>query len=279
MTSAVMASPEHFKSPQQLLEELCIETPEELDIEAIAYHCKATIIYRPLEGCAARITGRGDRAIITIDEASPKPRQRFSAGHELGHWMYDRGKVSFSCEANLLIKHWRKDDPESRANRFAADLLLPKTIFEPQARARRAVDFKNVDSLATIFQTSRTATAIRLVECGHLPAMLICYSSAGREWFVAGPEVPKCLWPPSQPDRNSYAFDVLYGEETEHLGEVQATAWFDHRRGEGRYIVEHSVRMNERLILSLLWWKQERMLIEIDNDEERSDHRSDRLWR
>jgi hypothetical protein len=193
--------------------------------------------------------------------------------------MYDRGKVSFSCEANLLIKQWRKDNPESRANRFAADLLLPKRLFEPAAKSRRTIDFKTVDALATIFRTSRTATAIRLVESGHLPAMLICYSTAGREWFVPGPEIPSNLWPPSKPGPDSYAFDVLYRDEQDASGDVDATAWFDHRLAHGRYIFEHSVRANDGLILTLLWWKQEKMLIDIDEEEERSSTRRDSDWR
>jgi hypothetical protein len=195
--------------------------------------------------------------------------------------MYDRGKISFSCEANLLIKQWSKDNPESRANRFASDLLLPKKLFEPKAKAYRSVDFSSVDALATTFQTSRTATAIRLVETGHLPAMLVCFSTSGREWFVRGPHVPKSLWPPTQLDRDSYAYDVLHGEEQEASGQVPASAWFDHRLAERHYVMEHSVRAYDGLALSLLWWKQERMLIEIDEEDERSQYErsSDRRWR
>ena len=81
-------------SASVLLEDLGITEPDELDLAVIAQHCRATILYKPLEGCAARIAGNEDRAIITVDSNSPRERQRFSAGHELGHWMFDRGKVS-----------------------------------------------------------------------------------------------------------------------------------------------------------------------------------------
>ena len=74
-----------YTSAAELLDELGITEPVELDMEAIAQHCQATIIYKPLKGCAARITGNEDRAIITIDDACRRERQRFSAGHELGH--------------------------------------------------------------------------------------------------------------------------------------------------------------------------------------------------
>jgi Zn-dependent peptidase ImmA (M78 family) len=88
-----------------------------------------------LEGCAARITGNEDRAIITLDSDSRIERQRFSAGHELGHWMFDRGKVSlFSTgyEGKIFLKEWSSTNPEIRANRYASDLLMP--VFHVQAK-------------------------------------------------------------------------------------------------------------------------------------------------
>ena len=115
-----------FTNPTELLAELGITEPNELEIEVIAQYCEATVVYKPLKGCAARITGNSDRAIITIDSQSRRERQRFSAAHELGHWMFDRGQVSYlSCEEAVFIQQWSKFNPETRANRYASDLLMP----------------------------------------------------------------------------------------------------------------------------------------------------------
>jgi len=81
------------KSPEKLLVELGILEPADIDIEAIAQYCRATIVYDKLTGCEARIVGNAERAIITVNISSQRPRQRFSAAHELGHWMLDRNKV------------------------------------------------------------------------------------------------------------------------------------------------------------------------------------------
>jgi hypothetical protein len=190
-----MTKPEYFRSPSELLEELGITRPADIDIEAIAFHCGAVIKYRPLTGCTARIIGNGHQAIITIDSNSLRGRQRFSAGHEIGHWMHDRGKASFSCEERQFVQEWSKNNPESRANQFASDLLLPLGIFKPLAEKLRAIDLTAAGDLARQFQMSLTATAIRLVEHGPLPAMLICYSSSGQEWFVRNRNLSKQLWP------------------------------------------------------------------------------------
>ena len=83
-------NPDWYRSPAQILADLGIQEPADIDIEAIAEDCGATIRYQPLSGCAARIMGYKDRAIITIDKDCYRPRQRFSGGHELGHWIRDR---------------------------------------------------------------------------------------------------------------------------------------------------------------------------------------------
>jgi hypothetical protein len=275
-----MEKSSYFKSAPQLLEELGITTPDEIDIEAIAFHCQATVRYRPLTGCAARIVGNGHTAIITVNSDSPRTRQRFSAAHELGHWMHDRGKASFGCQESQFVREWQRHNPESRANSYAGDLLLPLALFKPRAASFKTMTLDAVKSLAETFNTSLTATAIRLVEYGPFSTMLACFSDAGREWFVRGSGVPERLWPPHNPPSGTYAFDLFKRpRERELTGEVQANAWFDHPLAARHYIHEHSLRTSYGDVLALLWWKNEQMLIEIDEYEEtQASRRSDRRW-
>jgi hypothetical protein len=261
-----------FPSADALLEDLGITEPDDLDIGVIAQHCRATILYKPLEGCTARITGNADRAIITVDSNSQIERQRFSAGHELGHWMFDRGKVSlFSCEENVFLKDWSKNNPETRANRYASDLLMPVAMFKPRAATLKQIDFNAVKALATAFKMSLTATAIRLVDHGPLPAMLVCTSAAGVQWSVRG-DGTKSLWP-QEPGPETYAYDVLNGNQHEALGDVPASAWFDHPIADRYQVHEHSIQSYQGLVLSLLWWRIETMLIKLDDYEEEQDAR------
>ena len=134
-------------------------------------------------------------------------------GHELGHWIHDRGTAAFACDAETVSGPWDELlNLEARANRYAANLLLPTKMFTPRA-ARRPMLFQTVRALATTFETSITATAIRLVEHGAFPAMLVCNDKTGRRWFVRGPEVPPGLWPVDIPGRNTIAHDLLNGVE------------------------------------------------------------------
>lgn len=269
-----------IQTPEQILADLGIRDPDDLDVEAIAEHCGATIWYRPLYGCEARIIGFHDRAIIAINANSPRARQRFSGGHELGHWMCDRGQVGFRCDHGDYLKGLWAANPETRANRFASDLLLPTGMFQPRARGL-PVTFASVRKLADTFQMSLTATAIRLVEYGGLPSMLVHNSSQKREWFVASAGVSGRLWPVARPEEGSTAFSLLTNA-TEGKGpiDVRCDHWINHPRAEHYWIKEDSLRLKEGTVLSLLWWEDEKQLLDLDEYEEqkgtrRSDGRPD----
>jgi hypothetical protein len=254
------------KAPAAVLDELGVGAPSDIMIEGIAEYCGATIVYEPLDGCEARILGSGDRAIITVNANSPRPRQRFSAGHELGHWMRDRGKLAFSCTDNNLVRDWGDDSPERRANRYAADLLLPRRLFEEAARGLPPT-FESVRRLAVTFETSLTATAIRLAELGDAPAMIVCNDMQGRRWFYRTSLVP--LWPLSKPGPNSEAARLLAGGFTRSGGPatVDADEWIDHAGASKYTLIEDSTRAGN-VVLSLLWWKDERQILDLDDDDQ-----------
>lgn len=260
--------PDCFRSPFEILNDLGIMEPSEIDIEAIAEDCGATIRYKPLSGCAARIMGLKDRAIITIDANTPRPRQRFSAGHELGHWMRDRGQVAFQCKSDSFVREWSADNPETRANKFASDLLLPAKMFRARLH-RQPVTFETVRALADLFCTSLTATAIRLVDYGDLPAVLVCNSPRRREWFVCSSEVRNKVYLEHRPQQGSIAEVMLRGERSDvEPREVRSDAWFTHRNAQSYWVHEDSIQLSDGSVLSLLWWKDERQLIHIDDEIE-----------
>ncbi|HVG20257.1 MAG TPA: ImmA/IrrE family metallo-endopeptidase [Blastocatellia bacterium] len=244
--------------PALLLDELGINEPRDIDIEAVAEFCGATIVYDFLEGCEARLIGYNDKAIITVNCMAQRERQRFSAGHELGHWMQDRGQTAFSCKASTFATEWWQDNPERRANRYATDLLLPEGMFRARARGRE-MTFATVRALAEEFQTSLTATAIRLIELGSFPAMIICNEvGVGRRWFIRGPDVPDALWPREMPRGETIAFELLHGE-SKRSGplNVYADGWINHPDARRYKVREDSVKITPRLVLSLLWWENE----------------------
>jgi hypothetical protein len=263
-------TPSSATQPAALIKDLGISKPEDIDIEAIAQFCGAMIMYEPLYGCAARILGTEDRAIISVAADAPRPRQRFSAGHELGHWHYDRGRIALTCTEETMTTAWSDAGSfrEKRANRYAADILLPSFLFDPQA-SRLETGLGAIRQLAATFETSLTATAIRFVESAIKPSVLVCSGQNRRRWFFSGRDVPKHLWPRKIPGSSTQAHDLLHTAATSVSGptEVDADEWFDHHDAHNYVVMEESFRVMPSLILSLIWWKNERQLLDLEEDE------------
>jgi Zn-dependent peptidase ImmA (M78 family) len=251
--------------PESILAQLGIQRPKDIDVEVIAQYCGATVTYESLSGCEARILGLGDQAIITVNSDSNEPRRRFSAAHELAHWIHDRGKLAAACTA-ATIRHSWGSDREARANQYASDLLLPKSMFMPRVKGRD-ITFVTVDALREEFNVSMTATSIRLVRHGPLPSMLICSSKCGREWFVASSEIERRLWPRKTPGENSAAFDLLHGGSApDRPQDVDADEWIDSENADEYVVREHSRRINDGRVLTLLWWKDQSQVTALDGN-------------
>lgn len=248
------------KSATQLLDELGITEPHEIDMEAIAAYCRAYVVYEPLTGSEARIVGNDQKAYITVNSASNRSRQRFSVGHELGHWMWDRGRMAFECTTGMQDGRWYGTDKESLANQFSADLILPVSMFRPRAH-RRDTTLQTARELADEFQASLTATALRLVDHGSWPSMVVVHSTQGLEWHRATRGIDGRLWPCKQLDSYSFAHDLLAGVKTGiQQGLVDADTWINHPRAERYEVIESSVVTSPGRVLTLLWWKDERMI-------------------
>lgn len=246
---------------EKLLRSLGITSPMEIDVEAIAWDAGADVRFAELDSCEARIIGYGERAIITVEERSLPTRKRFSIAHELGHWKYHRGR-SFVCRNDDIGNPTRGPaDPERVADAYAADLLLPAYLFAPLAGKTKKMTFEAIDSLRAEFQTSRTATALRMVDYGPEPAMLVCHSPTGRLWFKRGPDVPDRWFPRAELDAESFAFEVLHGRtERTPRSLIGADAWFDRRDAEQYEVFEQTVRTATGGSLTLLTFKSIEML-------------------
>ena len=79
--------------------DLGVSDPRDLDVEAISLDAGMEVTYQPLSGCEATLVGYTDKAIATIRPSHIRGRERFSIGHELGHWDLHRGQ-SFRCRVD-----------------------------------------------------------------------------------------------------------------------------------------------------------------------------------
>jgi IrrE N-terminal-like domain len=101
--------------------------------------------------------------------------QRFSIGHELGHYLLP-GHPDAVLDATGVHQSragFRSIDRyETEADRFAAGLLMPRHLFGP-ALERLGQGFGAVESLANLCKTSLHATAVRYAQCSPDPVAII----------------------------------------------------------------------------------------------------------
>lgn len=202
----------------------------------------------------ARIVGAVNRAIITVNENSAPVRRRFSIGHEIGHWHNHRGR-SLVCRSDEIGRNGNGGVClERQADAFAADLLLPRYILRPFVAQYKTLTFDVLRQIAEIFNTSLPATAIRLVEIGSWPSILLCHSQSGRKWFVRSSLVSQDWFPRSDLDPASHAFDIVFGHVSNQAKPkpIKASAWFERRDAERFELQEQSIRMHDGDTLTLL---------------------------
>lgn len=251
---------EYYRTPARLLEDLGITEPEDIDLEAIAFACGALVVRDRLEGCEARLLGTHDRAFITVNSTSDARRQRFSIGHELGHWMHDRGRASFRCSMRDFLYGWGGMSPERRANRYATELLLPRLMFRSRAEGQ-PMTLGTASSLANRFQASLTSTAIRLVELGSFPAMVVLSDANRVRWSIPGPDVPSGIILRDRPGAESSAAELIRGAKPEGPVDVNAGSWFEDPEARWFTVCEESRRVARDDVLTILWWRDERHLL------------------
>ena len=89
---------------------------------------------------------------------------------------------------------------------------MPSYLIDPAARASAKQAFALVREVADRFKVSRTAAAIRVVERGHICAVLTCHGPQGRKWFARSPDVPEKWWPNEQLDPQACLRHLVWGQ-------------------------------------------------------------------
>lgn len=110
-----------------------------------------------VSGMLKRVSG--DKFECYVDASEPSVRQRFTAAHELGHFVFHRDSIGATHEDNYRLRaegmtNWQ----ETQANQFAADLLMPMDLISDAT----AAGTNTVSGLARLFKVSELAMSIRL---------------------------------------------------------------------------------------------------------------------
>lgn len=256
MTFAI--NPQAFTAGEKLLWKFGISSPEEIDLDAIAFDRGLTIRRRPLEGADARLVAFENRGVITVNSLQSPKRQRFSIGHELSHWLYDRpsnGDGMLACSKDdVSPRNQAAKGKEADANRFSADLLLPPYLVIPRIQSRET-NVNLATEIAGEFNVSLPAAAIRIVRHAKQPAAVVVHRQQGIAWKFKNSLWPDYVQLAMQVHHESPAMDLLFTGSVRAKtqdGKEPAARWVYGDGMFGRQVMVQSIKRFDEQILSIV---------------------------
>lgn len=161
-----------------------IDPTERVDIFGVIEEAGLLLGFEPLPKLSGAYFAP-ERAIL-INANHPLARQRYTAGHEFGHFAFGHGS-SVDPLTDPLARwgrstHWR--DEEKQAEAFSAWFLMPKTLVRAsleQLGLTRPSLPEDVYALALRMGTSYEATA------RHLPNLRLATAQSVKDWLKTPP--------------------------------------------------------------------------------------------
>jgi Zn-dependent peptidase ImmA (M78 family) len=169
----------HIRSlVDQLLQQHGITAPPvpvEKIVEALGLEVKRAPTEDDLSGFLYR-----DRqkkiATIGVNSTHHANRQRFTIGHELGHYLlHDQEGIHVDRRFEIKLRNAKSsegtDDEEKEANLFSAELLMPNSFLDSDIAKVVPVDLEDEESLtrlAVMYGVSTQALIFRLAYLGHV---------------------------------------------------------------------------------------------------------------
>lgn len=152
------------------------DMPLPVPVEEIARQLAITEIWRiETKGFEGGLIAWDDKSdgVILVNRSGSRQRQRFTIGHELGHflnpWHKPKDAEGFRCTSrDMRVTKAQPGDRvtqmEVEANLFSAELLMPRPLFQRNLRDRRGLDVSHILALARKYDMSKESTARRYAE-------------------------------------------------------------------------------------------------------------------
>jgi len=187
---------------EQLLTEWGIN---ELPIDPIRIAEDQGILVKPMSATQEGVSGMllrsgNDFAIAYATHIEVEGFQRFSVAHELGHY-FSPGHFEQLLQAGVHQSRagFVSQDPfEKEADHFAAGLLMPRRLFQPEMKKLKVEGLAAICAMREKCNTSLTATAIQYVKYTDSPiAIVVSTGDRVNYCFISESlqELPELDWP------------------------------------------------------------------------------------
>jgi len=239
---------------RRLVRDLRIRRAAEIDIELIAAHLNILVRRVPLQLEEGRLLRTASHGIINVAEgAYSSNKWRFVIAHEIGHFLRHPRDDSFEACTHGDLSNYVGTDREAQANDFAAELLMPESLFE-KACDRNRPCLRDVAELADEFQISLTATALRFVRFAPEPCAVVHSTTGSVDWVDWSSTFRPAIRRKTKLDTRTYAGDIFAGKAVEDRpSQVDADAWSDSPWAADLDLFEHSRRVSSTSVLTFLW--------------------------
>jgi Zn-dependent peptidase ImmA (M78 family) len=163
------------RKARELLAEVGAQVP--IDMDTVANFLGLSVTEEDLEdSVSGMLVVKDGRGTIAVNENHHPNRRRFSAAHEMGHYLLHRDSASVFVDAAPVFFRDETSSAgtkkkEIEANAFAAELLMPTASLRERV-TEQAVDPYNdaaVHRLARTFGVSAQALTIKLIRLDLIP--------------------------------------------------------------------------------------------------------------
>lgn len=253
--------PRPTQTAQKVITDLFIKTPDDLDLEGIINFYGGYYQEKPMTGADGRIIFKGNKIIVSINSQIPyAPKKRFVVAHELGHLLLHKNTLPvFSCDESSFMDWYQSSSFETQANEFAAEVLMPRSLFIEQAKKSKKFDFNLLRNLATYFQTSITSTVIKFISHGTYPIAVVYSVDGTIKWQQFSPDFIFKRFKAQRGQhvpKETVVHDVLVGRAKILQKEpILASYWFNvFESQKDIYLYEECFAIpSQRGIISMLW--------------------------
>lgn len=153
--------------PKDIVDEILRQNPNisfpiPLDDIASAVGIK-DVRYQPLDGLEGALVANEEKSegIIVVNENTIPTKQRFTLGHELGHFLIPSHGHNMRCSPKDLNARQGKNsrilDIEAEANFFSSKLLMPSKLIATRGFIDTVPSFENILKLKSLCDVSLQA--------------------------------------------------------------------------------------------------------------------------
>lgn len=249
---------------RKILGNIGIEYAKEFGLQNILYARGIDLILTTkIVGSDARISMRGNRAIVSINETiKQESRINFILAHELAHYELHSDLISaiHLDDYNSFNSWFSGGHHEIEANYFASELLMPRTSFIKHC-PQIGFSLDSIDKLATLFGSSLSSCSLQFCNYGNYPICVVHSENGIIKWSKSSEDFPLRYVEAGDPlSNNSVAGDLFYDNVmSNNPEEIEASAWFskDHNYAELSDIelFEQCFTPSSNSITSIIWTK------------------------